>query len=354
MAAEMIEKPLTEAQRLIGRLEGEFGMASAAIAREIKVKADTVSDIKRRKSTGNLQLYRLRRLMQVMETGGISEENTSDATAPLTSPIVPDFSAVTAGPEPSALTLNAEEPAPAEPKNLKDRASDWLRAAMLGSPIDPSSPSMTAPSRSKKTKSDTAGVEQGDLIEQLVPLAALLFVLSGSVLIPDPYKPCGPNQAEASAIAYPIVKRAVRELDARKRLSEATMDAVAILLAIGAYGVRAQQTYQQIHAAQAEEAQRARSDRQPSGADFLAASGGGGLSGQAAPTPADAGAGRGVPDAGVPLPFWRGNAGRTRAATGAAGGEPGREPARPEQRRADASIDALLAADHAGRLRLGL
>lgn len=347
----MIEKPLTEAQRLIGRLEGEFGMASAAIAREIKVKADTVSDIKRRKSTGNLQLYRLRRLMQVMETGGISEENTSDATAPLTSPIVPDFSAVTAGPEPSALTLNAEEPAPAEPKNLKDRASDWLRAAMLGSPVDPSSPSMTAPSRSKKTRSDTAGVEQGDLIEQLVPLAALLFVLSGSVLIPDPYKPCGPNQAEASAIAYPIVKRAVRELDARERLSENTMDAVAILLAMSAYGVRAHGTWQAIHA---EEVERARSDRSSpsaqSGADFVAGSGGG----HAAAASADAGAGRGIPDAGAPLPFWRGNAGTTREAAGATGRQPSREPASPEQRRADASIDALLAADHAGRLRLGL
>lgn len=343
MVAEMIDKPLTEAQRLIGRLESEFGMASAAIAREIKVKSETVSDIKRRKSTGNLQLYRLRRLMQVMETGGISEEKAPDATAPLTPPIVPDFSAVTAGDEPSALTLNADEPSPAEPKNLKDRASDWLRAAMLGDPSQPSQPSMTAPSRKKK--SESAAVEQGDLIEQLVPLAALLFVLGGSVLIPDPYKPCGPNQAEASAIAYPIVKRAVRELDARKRLSEATMDAVAILLAIGAYGVRAQQTYQQIHAAQAEEAQRARSDRQSPTADFLAASGG------AAPAAADAQSRPGLQGNAVPFPAWRGDARWSRSR---AGSETGGEPVSPEQRRADASIEQLLAADHAGRLRLGL
>ncbi|HEY7849442.1 MAG TPA: hypothetical protein VIC27_05215 [Ktedonobacterales bacterium] len=347
----------SEAQRIVDDLVNSLGMQGAAIAREIGVKADTITNIRRRHSSGNLYTPRLRILRDQLANAAGHRPTLPRADVPTQTvidqlPSVNDMlSPVSEAPEPASINLNADEPAPAEPKTLKDRASDWLRAAMLGESPQPSLPSMSAPSRKKKN--DAASVEQGDLIEQLVPLAALLFVLTGSVLIPDPYKPCGPNQAEASAIAYPIVKRAVRELDARKRLSEATMDAVAILLAVGAYGVRAHQTYQQIHAVQAEEAQRARSDRPSSGAEFLAASGGG-PRGNAAAASADAGAGRGIPDGGAPLPFWRGNAGRAREAVGAAGREPRGEPTGPEQRRADASIDALLAADHAGRLRLGL
>ena len=345
----MANRGNSEAQRIVDELIDEMGMQGAAIAREIGIKADSIANIRRRHSTGNLYTPRLRILREQMAQAVGQRPPTPAADLPTQTvidqlPSVDDLLAPIKGaPEPAAISLNADEPAPAEPKNLKDRASDWLRAAMLGDSSQPSLPSMTAPSRTKK--SESAAVEQGDLIEQLVPLAALLLVLGGSVLIPDPYKPCGPNQAEASAIAYPIVKRAVRELDARKRLSEATMDAVAILLALGAYGVRAQQTYQQIHAAQAEEAQRARSDRQSPGADYLAASGG------AAPAAADAQSRPGLQSNAVSFPAWRGDARRSRSR---AGSETGGEPVSPEQRRADASIEQLLAADHAGRLRLGL
>lgn len=345
MSAEMIEKPLTEAQRIIARLEDEMGIARSDLARRLNVRSSVLRDIRAQKASGVKQLSQLRMFL----SGAESPENHAERvdTAPATKPATNLSFA-----DPAEITLNADEPAPAEPKKLTERAGDWLRAAMLGEPstLSPQS-GMSAPSARKKARADAS--EQGDLIEQLVPLAALLFVLSGSVLISDPYKPCGPNNDEATAIAYPIVKRAVRELDARRKLSEATTDAIAILLAVSAYGVRAHGTWQAIHA---EEVQRVRSNRQPnrqpSGADFVAASGGGPVN--AASTPADAGAGRGVSDANAPLPFWRGDARAIRETTRPTRGEPRREPATPEQRHADASIDALLAADHAGRQRLGL
>ena len=52
----------SEAQRIVDDLVDRFGMAGAAIAREIGVKADTIQNIKGRRATGNLQLHRLRML----------------------------------------------------------------------------------------------------------------------------------------------------------------------------------------------------------------------------------------------------------------------------------------------------
>ena len=346
----------SEAQRIVDELIDRVGMQGAAIAREIGVKSDTIQNIRRRHSTGNLQVQRLRILRdQMLSAAGLRQATPGEdiPTQPVADqlPTVDDLlAAVKEPPEPAAFDLNAEEPAPAPDKKITERASDWLRAAMLGSPVDPSSPGMTAPSRAKKTKGE--GVEQGELVEQIVPLAALLLVVSGSVLLPDPYKPCGPRHEEATAMVYPIVKRAVRELDARRKLSEATTDAIAILLAVGAYGVRAHATYQAIHA---EEVQRVRSQRESSpvaaASSFVAGQPGSG--GPAAPS-ADAGAGAGVQDASGSLPFWRGDARVTREAARPAGRSASGGPASQQQRSADALIDDLLRQDRAGRQRLGL
>jgi hypothetical protein len=196
--------------------------------------------------------------------------------------------------------------------------------------------------KASKAESD----EQQGLIEQLVPLGALLLVMGGATLIADPYKPCGPNQAEATAIIYPIIKRAVRELDARKKLSEGTQDAIAILLAMGAYGVRAHGTYQQIRA---QEVERERANNSPNPTtDAHRFSGGfaGAATVSSAADPArDAG-----PHHGAPVAFAADARGGRRHADGGPRGAGGSG----DERRANALLDELLAQDAHGRKRLGI
>jgi hypothetical protein len=331
MVAELIEKPLTEAQRIVQRLETEFSMGPAAIAREIKLKTDTIDNIRRRRVTGNLQLARLRRLIAAMET----PPTQGGEIAPQIGEVTPDLT-FTPSDDPATLALNSEEPAAPAPKKGIERAGDWLRAAIYGSPDGGSERSASAePANSAKRKAKASdSSEQGQLVEQLVPLAALALVVSGSLLIPDPYKAVGPTNDEATAMVYPIIKRAVRELDARKRISESTMDAVAILLAVGAYGVRAHGTWQAIHVQEVERA-RSQASRQPGDAAAAAHVAGALPHGGAAAPAGDRGA--------HPVQF----AGRqARERDGRVGDGP--------QRRADPALDALLRADAEGRARLGI
>lgn len=339
MVAEMVEKPLTEAQRIVARLEAEFGMAPAAIAREIKLQSHIVNNIKTRHTTGNLQLPRLRRLLSVMEQGPTSSASSNPLNALSFDNIAPDVApdaAIDSRDDPARLTLNSEDPTPAAAKSLKDKASDMLGAMLGTSSAEP------APKR-KASKSDAD--EQASLIEQLVPLAALLLVMSGSVLLPDPYKPCGPTHGEASAIAYPIIKRAVRELDARKKLSEGTQDAIIILLAVGAYGQRAYGTYRQIRAMEVE---RARSDN--GATTVLSGLAGAGVAGTAAPAAADDPARRARAGSGPSL--------HVAAAADVQSGTPGRRAdgraGGGDERRGSELLNQLLAADADGRKRLGI
>lgn len=328
MATELLERPLTEAQRIVSRLESEFGMTAAEIAGQSKIKAQTIHDIKRRTNTGNLQLRFLRPLIRAMESTG----NPLDSIGQI-DPIFsnPDLSRASNAEEPASITLNGEDPTPAPAKTLKDKAGDILGSILSGTVGD------TTP---KRTKADDD--EQAGLVAQLVPLAALLIVSAGTFALHDPYKPCAPNMQEASAIAYPIIKRAVRELDARKKLSEGTQDAIIILLAVTAYGQRALGTYRQIHAMEVE---RDRSNGQTS-----ANGAGANIAGfTAAPAAADP-ARSAVHHGGAPVAFpARAGGGR-----GQSDGGPRGAGGSADERRANDAISALLAADTVGRRQLGL
>ena len=338
MVAQM--KELTDAQRLVQRLESEFSMTRAAIAHEIGVTASTVQNIAKLHTTGNFHVHRLKALADRLSGGSDPNQTHSNRDS-----IADLFAPVKETPEAAAIDLNADEPAPAEPKNLKDRASDWLRAAMLGSPTDPSSSSMTAPSRSKKP--NDGDVSPTDIADQIAPLAALLLVFGGVFLLPNPYKSCGPTDLEAQAIIYPVIKRLARAVDARRKLSEADMELLAMGVAISAYGRRSYVTYQAIHA---EEVQRARSSQseQPNAASVFVAQSGPGTG--AVP---DVRAGTGSPTAapenrGAGLQNGLARAGAVRANTRDAGAS-----ANGHDRAGDAAIADLLAADAVGRKRLG-
>lgn len=330
MATQMVEKPLTEAQRIVARLESEFGMAPAAIANEIKLKSHIINNIRTRHTTGNLQLPRLRRLIAVMESGPTQNDSSFSANPASFADIVPD-AAIDASDDPARFDVSADEPAPAPAKTLKDRAGDILGSILNGTAGD------DAP---KRTKADDS--EQAGLVAQLVPLAALVLVSTSTLLIADPYKPCAPNMQEASAIAYPIIKRAVRELDARKKLSEGTQDAIIILLAVTTYGQRALGTYRQIHA---REVERDRSNGQPS-----ANGAGANIAGfTAAPAAADP-ARSAVHHGGAPVAFPA----RAGGSRGQSDGGPRGAGGSADERRANDAISALLAADTLGRRQLGL
>lgn len=342
MVAEMVEKPLTEAQRLIARLEDEFGLAQAEIAQAIRVKPDTIFDIKRRKTTGNIQLRGLRRLIAATESSGNPAEYAGGQFPAFPLPEGPAHSGSgSASDEAAQFTLNGEEPPQAPEKPFRERAGDFLRAAMLGEP------NVETP---KTTKKLNGAVEPSDLADQLVPTVALIFVLSGELLIPDPYKPVGPTHQEAMAITYPIIKRLARELDARKKLSEDSMEMVGILVAMTAYGVRARGTYKQIHAMEVERV-RSHNDAGANGAATYVQSSGPASSPTA--TSGDAGASQRGADAGAPVAFGR-RAGAAGAASGGAGR--GASGGRPDthERQANALLDDLLAQDASGRARLGL
>ena len=363
---------LSEAQRIVDELVTQFGLAGAAIAREIGVKPDTIGNIRGRRATGNLQLHRLRILRDSLASAAQTANTPSTAEHPAASvaqavPSVAEMlSGVTAGDEPARLAVNADEPTPDAPKKISERAGDWLRAAMLGdsgaSPTSAKSPGMGAPASRGKA---SAGDVREDFVAQVVPLAAFVMILGADFAIHDPYKPCAPTHAEASAMLYPLIKRMARELDIRHALTEGSMEVLAELVSIGAYGNRAWHTYRAIRAFETEGLRDDEQARQSSYAAAYAA-GAGGANAGSVDASGSAGSGAATPplyyaDSGgvghrseSRFAARRGRSSVARASNGKPGADVANNGHSEDRRQGDALIDALLNADADGRRRLGL
>lgn len=336
-----MEKPLTEAQRIIEQLKDAHGMTRAAIAQAIAVKSSLVRDIQRGASSGNLHVYKLRRLLNAIESPGNRGENRDASITPNFSDIVPDASPTLDHPDPASASLNAEEPEPPEKKGMFER----VRAAMLGHATDPLSPPLSGPSMTAPQRSKGGEDRKGEFVDQVLPLASIGVSLAFLWLIHDPYKPMAPTQAEAALIITPILRRAARELDIRQRLTDDTMELMSLALALGLYGQRAYGTYKQIHEMEVERAGR-------DGHGNNAAPSFPAFSQPAAGAPADAGPRAGGEGGSLAQP------GRPqeshRAATGGQGRATNGGSSQQSNGHATTSIAQLLQADAEGRRRLGL
>ena len=329
MVAEMVEKPLTEAQRIVARLQEEFGMEQSAIAREAKYSADTIRNIARRHTTGNLQLHRLRRLLSAMQTGPQLNGSTAETALPI-GDVAPDLH-FDLSDDPATMTVNGEERPQESPKPLRERAGDWLRAAMRGGDSEDAAGS--------RGKGGPSGDVKADLVNQLTPMFGLGLVMLSTWVVKDPYKPVAPNQMEATAIVRPLVRRGVKLLDAQKKLTEEAVETAYMLLALTAYAERAWGTYQTIHAEEIQRAQSTTASGSPGGyptAPF-----------------GDARSGPGGQDGAESRRFGR-STGRHVAANPEARRQEDRGANQPDERQSNALLADLLRADAVGRARLGI